>query len=742
MNGTTTLKADESGFGKTEQSAPAEPGRARSTSYHFGVAFLTIVPLALYAITNPERFAHPNLLIWAVAIAVVDLLPIQMSSDLSFSLSFPLELAVAMIYAPPVAAAVAFLGTTDIREFRRDISLDKVLFVRAQIALSVAAQAVIFHGLASFNAHWYQLGAAVLLATAVGYSINVLLVAFSVQLDSGDGLWAVIADMHRGIVGEFLVSYTGLALFGVVIALFWVSQGIWSIVVFVAPMAFARQMFARTQSLNEATKELEKREREKTHQALHDSLTGLPNRVLFLEKLNSAVDRARANRREVAVMILDLDRFKDINDTLGHHYGDRLLQQVGPRLQGLLRDGDTIARLGGDEFGIILPDLPNRGVAVSVVKRLLEHLEEPLAVEGFTLDVSASIGMALFPQHSQEVETLLRRADVAMYVAKEAQSGCEIYDAEKDKYSPARLAMLAEIRPAIESGQFLVHYQPKVDLRDGSVRGVEALLRWMHPTRGLLAPDEFIPVVERTVLLSPLTYHVLDVALRQCSEWRRAGLDLTVAVNLSPRNLVDLDLPERVIQLLNRWRVPASSLIIEITEGTLMADPARCTDVLARLSAAGVELSIDDFGTGYSSLGNLKKLPVDEIKVDRSFVMNMGADPNDRMIVRATVELSHNLGLRVVAEGVETREALRELQFLDCDQAQGFYLSRPMSASDFRVWMDEYRRGRTSNGSVSRVEAGTTPKAGLDGTHLNFSRRPRPDFVLGQVEGGSAGTDS
>ncbi|MGH2710865.1 MAG: putative bifunctional diguanylate cyclase/phosphodiesterase [Actinomycetota bacterium] len=688
-------------------------------AYYLTVALSTLGFLGFEVFAAPALFAQPVLLVWVAVIALVDMFPIETSSDLSFSLSFPLELALALIYPPAIAAAVTFAGTTDLREIRREIGLTKALFIRGQIAMSVGVQSLVFHAVASFDSPWYVFGGGVLLATVVGYAINALLVAFSIHLEHGDSVGTVLREMHKGIIGEFLVSYTGLALFGVVLALFWVTEGVWSILVFVGPMAFARQMFVRTHSLNKAHIELERREREKEHQASHDSLTGLPNRVLFLDRLDEAITSARENRRGVAVMILDLDHFKDINDTLGHHYGDLLLQEIGPKLQSLLREEDTIARLGGDEFGIILPELQSLDTAVDVVTRLLEQLEAPIPVEGFTLDVSASIGISLFPEHSEDVETLLRRADVAMYVAKEARNGYELYSPERDRYSPARLAMLGQVRPAIENGEFVLHYQPRAQMSDGAVRGVEALVRWKHPQRGLLAPEEFIPVVERTVALAPLTHFVLEEALKQSATWRRIGIDLSMSVNLSPRNLIDPNLPEQVLHLLDKWAVPPSSLIIEITESTLMADSARCTEVLAQLAAAGVELSIDDFGTGYSSLGYLKRVPVTELKIDRSFVINMGADPNDRLIVRAAVDLSHNLGLRVVAEGVESYETWRELESFECDIVQGYFLSRPLPDEGFRRWLEQYKRRQAGEWNLDPLK-----RSGRNGaqTHLDFSR--------------------
>jgi diguanylate cyclase (GGDEF)-like protein len=440
-------------------------------------------------------------------------------------------------------------------------------------------------------------------------------------------------------------------------------------------------MFTRTHSLQEATVELAARQRENEFQALHDSLTGLPNRTLFLRSLHDAIEEMAPGQR-LAVMIMDLDRFKEINDTLGHHVGDELLKEVGPRLSDSLRDGDVMARLGGDEFGIVLPNLPTPFVAVHVAERLMEELEQPLVVEGLALDVSGSIGIAIYPEDSDDVETLLRRADVAMYAAKEAGGGYELYAPELDRHSPQRLTLVSQVRPGLENREFILHYQPKIRLSDGRTTGVEALVRWNHPNLGLVAPDQFIPLLERTVLLRPLTYYVLDHALQQWRTWSQRSIEVGLAVNLSPRSLFDLELPERVDEMLRRWGVPPAALTLELTESFLMADSGRSIGVLAELAEVGVRLSIDDFGTGYSSLSHLKRLPIAEIKIDRSFVMHMTEDANDAMIVGATIDLGRNLGLQVVAEGVEDRATADRLSDLECDLAQGYWFSRPVPGTD------------------------------------------------------------
>jgi diguanylate cyclase (GGDEF)-like protein len=423
------------------------------------------------------------------------------------------------------------------------------------------------------------------------------------------------------------------------------------------------------------------------HQALHDSLTNLPNRTLFHDRVHQALASARRDHLHAAVMIMDLDRFKEVNDTLGHASGDELLKQVGLRLSESLRESDTVARLGGDEFGVLLPKVVDAEAAVAVARKLRTTLEEPFTIHGLALQMEASIGIALYPDHGGDVQSLLQRADVAMYVAKEHPTGCEVYTRERDGYSPDRLTLLTELRRAIDRGELLLHYQPKANLRTGEILGVEALVRWQHPERGMIPPDEFIPAAQKTGVIGPLTMFVLDEALRQCRTWSLQGLELCVAVNLSTRNLLDLHLPEAVAELLARWEVPARLLELEITESTILADPVRAMQILSRLDEMGVRLSIDDFGTGYSSLAYLKRLPVDELKIDKSFILGMDESENDEVIVRSTIDLGRNLGLRVVAEGVESPQAWSRLAQLGCNVAQGYFLSRPVPAEDLTEWL-------------------------------------------------------
>ena len=440
--------------------------------------------------------------------------------------------------------------------------------------------------------------------------------------------------------------------------------------------------------VDRASKRLRTEVADHQRQALHDPLTGLPNRTLFADRVHQSIKLAGRNKSMLAVMLLDLDRFKEINDTLGHHNGDLLLQQIGPRLTKLLRDTDSVARLGGDEFAVLMIDVSDPPAVVLVAEKIRRELQKPFLVQGLSLHVDASIGIALHPQHGSDVETLLQRADVAMYMAKAAGTGRELYTADRDENSPGRLALVGELRHAIDAGELLLHYQPKVHLRTGEVRGVEALVRWNHPMRGLLPSSEFVPVAENTGLIEPLTMETLRMAIKQARGWLDEAREMTVSVNLSVRSLLDTTLAREVDFLLNRFKVPAHILELEITESSIMADPTRARATLVQLASMGVRLSIDDFGTGHSSLAYLKRLPVHALKIDKSFVINMASDENDLVIVQSTIDLAHNLGLEVVAEGVESEEVWNRLRSLGCDTAQGFWRGRPVIAEELTFAVD------------------------------------------------------
>ncbi|MDQ3661773.1 MAG: bifunctional diguanylate cyclase/phosphodiesterase [Actinomycetota bacterium] len=428
------------------------------------------------------------------------------------------------------------------------------------------------------------------------------------------------------------------------------------------------------------------------YQASHDSLTGLPNRMVLRDRVEQAVLAAERDGLSAAVMIMDLDSFKEVNDSLGHHAGDLLLQQIAKRLRSALRDSDTVARLGGDEFAVLLPRLTDPIDASTTAKKLLESLHAPFNLEGLDLEIGASIGIAVYPTNGTDGEILFQRADVAMYAAKERRAGHETYAAEHDTYDPSRLTLVPELRRALDLKELDLYFQPQANMRTRRIRGVEALLRWHHPQRGVLTPDHFIPLAEHTGLIRPMTSYVLEEALRQCSEWQDQGLGLYVSVNLSAQSLLDLNFPDQIAELLQRWDVPPQWLKLELTEGTLMGDPVRALRVLTKLSAMRVSLAIDDFGTGYSSFAYLKRLPVSSIKIDKSFVMNMLVDESDEVIVRSLIDLGRNLGVETVAEGVESEEVWNRLVRLGCDTAQGYLSGRPVCAADITARLLEENR--------------------------------------------------
>jgi diguanylate cyclase (GGDEF)-like protein len=424
------------------------------------------------------------------------------------------------------------------------------------------------------------------------------------------------------------------------------------------------------------------------YEAAHDALTGLPNRMALRRELEELLVRPDAG--STAVLVLDLDGFKHVNDTLGHHQGDVLLQLIGERLPAAVPAHARVARLGGDEFAVLLPGA-GAEQAVAVGRDLLRMLLEPLPVGGMRLEMSASIGVAVAPEHADDVATLMRRADMAMYQAKSTGRAVAVFDpATHRQDSPDQLALVSELRHGIASGELRLYVQPKADASSGRVVGAEALVRWQHPDKGLIMPDEFIPIAERNGLIRQLTTAVLRDAIGALAGWVSGGARLSIAVNLSPRGLLDSGLPDEVAALLAQRRVEPSLLTLELTERSMMTDPARVAVLLGELHAMGVKLSIDDFGTGYSSLSSLRKLPLDEIKIDKSFVMGIEDNSDDEMIVRSMVDLGTNLGLGVVAEGVENNRIWLMLRRMGCTHVQGYYLSRPLPVADFAAWLADY----------------------------------------------------
>jgi diguanylate cyclase (GGDEF)-like protein len=427
---------------------------------------------------------------------------------------------------------------------------------------------------------------------------------------------------------------------------------------------------------------------ESRHLALTDELTGLGNRRLLQDRLAQLLD-ARAPGDRLAVLLLDLDRFKEVNDALGHHVGDELLRGVGPRLAGVLRPSDVLARLGGDEFAVVLGPGSDATHAQSVAGRIRDTLRTPFQLDGVELHLDVSIGIALCADHASTVAGLLQCADVAMYEAKQARSGFEVYSCEWNRLDRDRLQTIAQLHAALSSGQLICHYQPQCDLATGRVVGAEALVRWQHPDRGLLPPESFLGLAGQVGLMARLTHRVLETALADCRQWRAQGAELSVSVNLSGLSLSDSTLPREVAELLRRHDLPASALVLEVTEDVMLADAARTEPVVAELQVLGIRLSIDDYGTGYSSLTQLRTLPLHELKLDRSYIAGLGGDGRDTAIVRSTVALAHALGLTVVAEGVESADDWEELTRLGCDRAQGYFLSPALPPSRLVTWLQE-----------------------------------------------------
>ena len=423
--------------------------------------------------------------------------------------------------------------------------------------------------------------------------------------------------------------------------------------------------------------------READRRARCDELTGLGNRRHLLERLEDTI----ARNGELALLLIDLDGFKELNDTLGHHAGDEVLRQIGPRLAEAVREHDTLARLGGDEFALVLAPGDEEAASTAGL-RLRTALERSFDVEGISVHINASVGIALYPEHGRTAMGLLQRADVAMYEAKRKRTGHEVYLPSRDIHSRERLALVGQLRDAIDAGELVLHYQPKASVATGAVESLEALVRWQHPERGMLAPSEFLPIAEQSGLTRALTAFVFRTAIEQMREWRRDGLDLSVAVNLGPADLLDLGLPAEIAVMLERGGCPPERVQLEVSEDVIMADPARTIDVLTRLRGLGVSIALDDFGAGHSSLSHLNALELDELKIDRSFVLRMETSPKDGAIVQSAIDLGRRLSLRVVAEGVATPDSWTLLAEWGCDEAQGFLVARPMPGDAVRPWLE------------------------------------------------------
>ena len=619
-----------------------------------------------FAPNGVAQFGEHELLVFALCALLGELVPLKVyrrgaEGETSTSMTFAFAL---MIVGGVEAALAGLLLANLIADTLRRKPVQKVAFNMAQYAISVVVASVVLSVLTDVprtsDFHFLPGDLPGILAAAVAFFIvNTSLVAVVLALVEDVPIWRVL-------LGDWLeqASTTGLML------------GLSPIVVLAADysLPLVCMLFLPLYAIHRGGRAAITTE----HQAVHDALTGLPNRVLFRDRVEHAIRAGERSSRGCSVMLMDLDHFKEINDTLGHHQGDRLLQEVAMRLRATLRASDTVARLGGDEFGVLLHGVVDPARAAAVARTLLERLCEPFAVDETTLQVGGSIGIACSPEHGADVETLVQRADIAMYAAKAASSGIAVFEPSQDHHSPRRLALAAELRGAIERSEIVLSYQPKADLRSGRIVGVEALARWRHPQLGLIEPSEFVPIAEQSGLMNTLTASVLEAAVERVAAWRSLGHELTVSVNLSARSFLDAGLAEDIPALLAAHGVPPECLELELTESVLMDDPLRARATLERLAAIGVGLSVDDFGTGYSSLAHLKRLPVDTLKIDKSFVLDMAEDEADEAIVRSVIELAHNLGMRVVAEGVESAATWMRLAALGCDLAQGFHLSPPL----------------------------------------------------------------
>ncbi|TDD33433.1 EAL domain-containing protein [Nonomuraea terrae] len=618
-------------------------------------------------------------LFWVLMVLVIlgELRPVMVSSSTAVGGTYPSTMftfAVLLHFGLPVAVlmqaiAVALNGVVTRKSWHR------VMFNIAQSTIALTAAAVV---LGTFGIHpspavpWVPDGGdlpAIALAGIAYFATRAALVCGAVALHERRSIVRVL----KATVGPQSLVYAGLlGLAPLVVVVMNHSPGL--VPLFVAPLAAV--YFTATLSMR------------RDHQALHDELTGLPNRKMLVVSTEEALAEVRQDER-VGLFLLDLDRFKEVNDTMGHPVGDRLLQMVAHRLTHSVRPGDVVARLGGDEFAVLLPSIRDAHAAREVAARLRAALTEPVRLEGMTFDMDASVGIALYPDHAPDFELLLQRADVAMYLAKEGRTGVELYQPHKDRNSPERLTLLGDLRRAIDNHELRLHYQPKVVLATGEVPGVEALLRWRHPVHGPIAPSDFVPLAEQSYLMRQLTAYVIEEALEQAARWWHNGTRLQISINISARDLLGAALPQRLEAGLARYGLPPTAIQLEVTERILTGEQAYTQETIKALATLGVPLALDDFGTGYSSLIRLQRLAVSEVKIDASFVRRIAESEDDCRIVRSIVDLVRSLGLRSVAEGVESDEVAVRLAEMGCDVGQGWLFGEPMPASDVTAWLRE-----------------------------------------------------
>ncbi len=650
-------------------SSRREPARRTFVVYAMSVAALAAATLVLLPWTREWHDASPALFVILSAFVLAgEMLPIPVPRRRGMArvtISAAFAFAILLRFGPGPAVLVYVLSSV-IADVAARIAPLKILFNAAQYLLSVLAAGAVLR-IAGSLPLGHITGAelpVVLLAAAAFFATNHVLACVA---------GALLADLPIGAYLRDDLAFQAWTA-GCVLAFAPALLASADATVALVPVCFVPMLAVYVGGRQAAIS---------SHRAHHDALTGLPNRPSLAEKLQEALESAERDHRPAAVMLLDVDDFKSINDTLGHELGDLVIQRVARRLgRAVSASGidNVLTRIGGDEFGVLV--LGSQEEAEQLAERLLAALDQPLEVDSVALHIRASIGIACYPEHGRTAPELMRHADVAMYCAKGSDVGFATYAEEDDKYSIDRLALAAQLRRGIERGELVVHYQPKVPLHGGMTLAVEALVRWNHPQLGCIGPDGFIPLAEQTGIIKPLTEKVLEASLEQCRRWRQAGLTVTVSVNVSTRSLPDHDLPVVIGALMARLDLHPSTLQLEITESRIVADLPRARAALDELRAMGVMIAIDDFGTGYSSLSQLQQLPVDEIKIDRSFVTRMETDRQDAVLVHSIIDLGRNLGLRVTAEGVETENVKQVLAELGCDYAQGFHLGRPVVAEE------------------------------------------------------------
>jgi diguanylate cyclase (GGDEF)-like protein len=632
----------------------------------------------LVAVAPPSGHVFVGLAFPALAASVIlgELFPLEIprrtgDGEVTVSTMFSFALVLGVGLLPALAAQLA---ASVVQDFAARKPLWQIAFNIGQYTLSLGAaaamvQLIVGHTLTSTTGFAAVDLLAVVAGAAAFFVVNLLLVTRATTLYVGTPFFVALrTDLAFGLsVGAVL-----LCLAPIVVTVLHASPVLF-------PLLFVPLLgvyIGGQQSVRTAKAE---------HMATHDSLTELPNRRLFREEVNRAVTGGALHN--AALLLIDLNRFKEVNDTLGHHHGDRVLRQLGPRLREAFRPEDLVARLGGDEFAVFMPGADNSAVE-KVADRLQVALSDPVRAHDITIELDASVGLAWYPFHGGDVDTLLERADVAMYRAKATQAQLVTYRPEDDYHSPARLTLAGDLRRAIDEGQLVLHYQPQLDVAMGRPVAAEGLVRWNHPERGLIGPLEFIEVAEHTGMIKDLTYRVIELGLQDLHAWHAVGRDLALSLNISVRSLLDRNFPREVQRLLTLHGVKAESLTLELTESSLMVDPGVAKRAMHDLNEMGVSFAIDDFGTGYSSLAYLTDLPVRELKIDKSFVQAMNSDERNSIIVRSTIELARNLGLRTVAEGIEDRPTLEQIRGLGCELAQGYHISRPLPALELVNWWD------------------------------------------------------